>query len=144
MFRRYAAGVVVIAADAGNGPVDFTATSLVSVSLLPPLVSFSIATTASDRAAEFLEVAYNLWDSWEDDATLADKASGVWGAGAADGFNIMPAVLPSGLEAFTDHVVPILQQRGLFRTDYTRTTLRDHYGLPRPIGRLRTLQKAVS
>ena len=32
-----------------------------------------------DRAAEFLEVAYKLWDSWEDDATLADKEAGVWG-----------------------------------------------------------------
>jgi FMN-dependent oxidoreductase (nitrilotriacetate monooxygenase family) len=35
-----------------------------------------------DRAAEFLEVAYKLWDSWEDDATLADKESGVWGDNA--------------------------------------------------------------
>ncbi len=47
VFRRHAAGVVVITADAGHGPVGFTATSLVSVSLLPPLVSFSIGTTAS-------------------------------------------------------------------------------------------------
>ncbi|KRF12356.1 monooxygenase [Nocardioides sp. Soil797] len=52
--------------------------------------------------------------------------------GAADGFNIMPAVLPSGLELFVDQVVPILQERGLFRRDYTGTTLRDHYGLPVP------------
>ena len=44
----------------------------------------------------------------------------------------MPAVLPSGLEAFVDHVVPILQERGLFRTEYTGTTLREHYGLARP------------
>jgi flavin reductase (DIM6/NTAB) family NADH-FMN oxidoreductase RutF len=47
IFRRHAAGVVVITADAGHGPVGFTATSLVSVSLLPPLVSFAIATSAS-------------------------------------------------------------------------------------------------
>jgi FMN-dependent oxidoreductase (nitrilotriacetate monooxygenase family) len=52
--------------------------------------------------------------------------------GAADGFNIMPAVLPSGLELFAEHVVPLLQRRGLFRTDYEGTTLRDHYGLARP------------
>ena len=51
---------------------------------------------------------------------------------AADGFNVMPAVLPSGLEAFVDHVVPILQQRGLFRREYAGATLRDHYGLPVP------------
>jgi FMN-dependent oxidoreductase (nitrilotriacetate monooxygenase family) len=52
--------------------------------------------------------------------------------GAADGFNIMPAVMPSGLEAFVDRVVPILQERGRFRTEYTGSTLREHYGLPRP------------
>jgi FMN-dependent oxidoreductase (nitrilotriacetate monooxygenase family) len=55
--------------------------------------------------------------------------------GAADGFNIMPAALPADLDAFVDHVVPLLQRRGLFRTDYEGTTLRDHYGLPRPPAR---------
>jgi FMN-dependent oxidoreductase (nitrilotriacetate monooxygenase family) len=52
--------------------------------------------------------------------------------GAADGFNVMPAVLPSGLELFVEHVVPILRARGLFRHEYTGRTLRDHYGLARP------------
>ncbi|WP_030345107.1 LLM class flavin-dependent oxidoreductase [Streptomyces sp. NRRL S-1022] len=53
--------------------------------------------------------------------------------GAADGFNIMPAVLPSGLEAFVEHVVPLLRARGLLRTGYgPRQTLRERYGLPRP------------
>jgi FMN-dependent oxidoreductase (nitrilotriacetate monooxygenase family) len=52
--------------------------------------------------------------------------------GAADGFNVMPAVLPSGLELFAAHVVPILQRRGLFRHEYDGTTLREHYGLARP------------
>ncbi|GID29452.1 LLM class flavin-dependent oxidoreductase [Paractinoplanes brasiliensis] len=56
--------------------------------------------------------------------------------GAADGFNIMPAVLPSGIEKFAGEVVPILQERGLFRTEYTGATLREHYGLPRPANRL--------
>jgi FMN-dependent oxidoreductase (nitrilotriacetate monooxygenase family) len=55
--------------------------------------------------------------------------------GAADGFNIMPAVLPSGLELFAAHVVPILQRRGLFRTEYEGATLREHYGLARPRSR---------
>ena len=53
--------------------------------------------------------------------------------GAADGFNIMPPLLPSGLELFVEHVVPILRARGLFRHEYTGRTLRDHYGLPRPL-----------
>jgi FMN-dependent oxidoreductase (nitrilotriacetate monooxygenase family) len=52
--------------------------------------------------------------------------------GAADGFNIMPAALPSGFELFAEHVVPILRQRGLIRSEYEGTTLREHYGLPRP------------
>lgn len=63
---------------------------------------------------------------------VADAIESWWQAGAADGFNVMPPVLPSGLSAFVDQVVPILQKRGLFRTEYTGTTLRDHYGLPRP------------
>ena len=53
-------------------------------------------------------------------------------SGAADGFNVMPPVLPSGLETFVDEVIPILQQRGRFRREYEGVTLRDHYGLPRP------------
>lgn len=51
---------------------------------------------------------------------------------AADGFNLIPPALPSSLEAFVDHVVPVLQKRGLFRADYAGTTLRDHLGLERP------------
>lgn len=63
---------------------------------------------------------------------VADTIQHYFENGAADGFNIMPAVLPSGIEAFATKVVPILQERGLFRTEYTGTTLREHYGLPRP------------
>ncbi|OZI71974.1 LLM class flavin-dependent oxidoreductase [Bordetella genomosp. 12] len=51
---------------------------------------------------------------------------------AADGFNLNADVFPSGLEAVVDHVIPILQRRGLFRRDYEGTTLREHFGLPRP------------
>jgi FMN-dependent oxidoreductase (nitrilotriacetate monooxygenase family) len=67
---------------------------------------------------------------------VADTIQQYFENGAADGFNIMPAVLPSGLEAFAGQVVPILQERGLFRTEYTGHTLREHYGLPRPANRL--------
>jgi FMN-dependent oxidoreductase (nitrilotriacetate monooxygenase family) len=63
---------------------------------------------------------------------VADAIEHWFTHGAADGFNVMPPALPSGLEAFVDHVVPILQRRGLFRTEYTGSTLRDHYGLDRP------------
>jgi FMN-dependent oxidoreductase (nitrilotriacetate monooxygenase family) len=66
---------------------------------------------------------------------IADDIEAWFRAGAADGFNLMPDVLPDGLDTFVDAVVPILQRRGLFRTDYAGTTLRDHLGLPRPASR---------
>lgn len=52
--------------------------------------------------------------------------------GAADGFNVMPPILPTGLIDFVDQVVPILQQRSLFRSEYEGKTLRENLGLPRP------------
>jgi len=53
--------------------------------------------------------------------------------GAADGFNLMPPVLPQMLDAFTSEVVPLLQRRGRFRTQYQGDTLRSHLGLARPV-----------
>lgn len=50
----------------------------------------------------------------------------------SDGFNMMFPYLPEGLDDFVDKVVPELQRRGLFRSEYEGTTLRDHLGLPRP------------
>lgn len=52
--------------------------------------------------------------------------------GAADGFNLMPPVLPAMLDVFIAEVVPLLRRRGLFRTEYDDSTLRGHYRLPRP------------
>ncbi|MCP9001605.1 LLM class flavin-dependent oxidoreductase [Pseudarthrobacter sp. RMG13] len=63
---------------------------------------------------------------------VADAIQHWFQSGAADGFNIMPPVLPSGLEVFVDQVVPILQDRGLFRREYTGRTLREHFGLAVP------------
>jgi len=51
---------------------------------------------------------------------------------AADGFNIMPPLLPAMLDAFSAEVIPLLQRRGLFRTAYEGKMLREHYGLPWP------------
>jgi FMN-dependent oxidoreductase (nitrilotriacetate monooxygenase family) len=52
--------------------------------------------------------------------------------GAADGFNVMPDVLPEGFDDFADQVIPELQRRGRFRTSYHGTTLRQHLGLREP------------
>lgn len=63
---------------------------------------------------------------------LADVIETWFLNGAADGFNIMPQIYPSGLEVFVDKVIPELQNRGLFRTAYEGQTLRDNLGLARP------------
>jgi alkanesulfonate monooxygenase SsuD/methylene tetrahydromethanopterin reductase-like flavin-dependent oxidoreductase (luciferase family) len=92
-------------------------------------------TTARRRAAEL-------------DAMLPPSASGVrfvgtperlvelfatWQqAGACDGFNLLPAVLPDDLDLLVDAAIPLAQRHGLFRTDYTGSTLREHLGLSRP------------
>jgi FMN-dependent oxidoreductase (nitrilotriacetate monooxygenase family) len=65
-------------------------------------------------------------------AQVADEMEHWLRGGAADGFNLMPQTLPDGLEDFVRLVVPELQRRGLHRTAYRGTTLREHLGLPRP------------
>ncbi len=65
-------------------------------------------------------------------ATVADHMATWLDAGAADGFNIMSAYLPTPLEDFVALVIPELQERGLFRTEYEGTTLRANMGLPIP------------
>jgi len=68
---------------------------------------------------------------------IADLMTDWFHDGAADGFNLMPPVLPSMLEVFIAEVVPLLQRRGLFRTEYSGGTLREQYGLDRPDLRFR-------
>ncbi|MBU2959852.1 LLM class flavin-dependent oxidoreductase [Citreicella sp. C3M06] len=62
---------------------------------------------------------------------------------ACDGFMITFPVIPSTLTDFVEKVVPILQQRGIFREEYTGSTLREHLGLPRPENRHVMAQKAA-
>ncbi|MEV0978144.1 LLM class flavin-dependent oxidoreductase [Streptomyces sp. NPDC049915] len=76
---------------------------------------------------------------------IADVIETWFTRGAADGFNVMPPVLPSGLHAFVDHVVPLLRARGLFRTEYgPRRTLRERYSLPRPANQYLTPAPALA
>ncbi|MDB5446515.1 MAG: class flavin-dependent oxidoreductase [Phenylobacterium sp.] len=63
---------------------------------------------------------------------IADAMQDWFENGAADGFNIMPPVLPVALTDFIEQVIPILRRRGLFRTDYEGATLRENLGLERP------------
>jgi FMN-dependent oxidoreductase (nitrilotriacetate monooxygenase family) len=66
---------------------------------------------------------------------IADTMQEWFEAGAADGFMISGAVLPDGLCDFIDDVLPLLQERGLFRTEYEADTLRGNLGLPKPENR---------
>ena len=68
-------------------------------------------------------------------ATIADEMQEWLETGASDGFNIMFPYLPGGLDDFVDMVVPELQRRGIFRTEYEGKTLRENLGLPRPENR---------
>lgn len=65
-------------------------------------------------------------------AQIADQLQAWFEQRAADGFNVLVPHLPGGLEDVARHVVPELQRRGLFRTHYAGTTLREHLGLARP------------
>ena len=64
--------------------------------------------------------------------TIADQMEEWLMERGCDGFNIMFPYLPEGLDDFVDRVVPVLQKRGLFRTEYEGVTLRENLGLPRP------------
>ena len=61
--------------------------------------------------------------------TVADQIDERVQADAADGYILVPHVTPGGLDPFADTVVPLLQERGVFRADYEGTTLREHLGL---------------
>lgn len=66
---------------------------------------------------------------------VADEMIAWFEGEAADGFNLMPSHFPEGLEMFISGVLPILRQRGMFRHEYSGSTLREHLGLPRPAHR---------
>jgi FMN-dependent oxidoreductase (nitrilotriacetate monooxygenase family) len=65
-------------------------------------------------------------------ATVARTIDEYVQADASDGFILVPHITPGGLDEFADKVVPLLQERGVFRTEYEGTTLRDHLGLRTP------------
>lgn len=64
----------------------------------------------------------------------ADHMTEWFESGAVDGFWFSPDIYEDGIDTFVDEVVPILQERGLFHTDYEDTTLRDHLGAPAQYG----------
>jgi len=115
---------------------------------LPPTnLGQSFAQTLLDRARrehmtfrDLYNVAAAARGHWAICGTatqVADILEEWFVAGAGDGFMILPAHFPRSLEVFVERVVPELQRRGLFRHDYSGTTLRDHLGLKRPPPKIR-------
>ncbi|MFP3518300.1 LLM class flavin-dependent oxidoreductase [Pseudomonas sp. SIMBA_077] len=75
---------------------------------------------------------------------IADSFEHWFQARGCDGFNVFFPYYPGAIDTFVDQVIPLLQQRGLFRHDYSGSTLREHLGLPRPINRFsHTVQAPV-
>ncbi|WP_084761356.1 LLM class flavin-dependent oxidoreductase [Kurthia massiliensis] len=93
-----------------------------------------------ERAEEFVDVVKKLWFSVEKEALVIDKENGKfvdqledWFVNrAADGFNIMPPTFLEGFKDIVELVIPELQRRGLFCTEYEGTTLRENLGLKVP------------
>jgi FMN-dependent oxidoreductase (nitrilotriacetate monooxygenase family) len=76
---------------------------------------------------------------------VADAMEEWFDAGAADGFNITPTMMPQGIDDFVELVVPELQRRGVFRTEYEGRTLRENLGLRKPVSRYqRSAQSAAA
>ncbi|MCA4134983.1 NtaA/DmoA family FMN-dependent monooxygenase [Arthrobacter sp. M4] len=65
-------------------------------------------------------------------SSVADQLAEYARVGAVDGFNISPWLIPSGLDDIVNHLVPELQERGVYPTEYRGSTLREHLGLPVP------------
>jgi FMN-dependent oxidoreductase (nitrilotriacetate monooxygenase family) len=65
-------------------------------------------------------------------ATVAETINAFVQADVSDGFILVPHITPGGLDSFADTVVPLLQERGVYRTEYEGSTLRDHLGLGHP------------
>ncbi|MET0436063.1 MAG: nitrilotriacetate monooxygenase, partial [Devosia sp.] len=63
---------------------------------------------------------------------VADQIIDLWEDGTVDGYTYQPPRAPDDIEEFVDKVVPILQDRGVYPTEYEGKTIRDRYGLPYP------------
>jgi FMN-dependent oxidoreductase (nitrilotriacetate monooxygenase family) len=81
---------------------------------------------------EWVSTARGHWTIIGTPEEIADQLQEWFENGAADGFNVLPPVSPNSLNDFVDLVIPELQRRGLFRTEYEGITLRENLGLARP------------
>jgi FMN-dependent oxidoreductase (nitrilotriacetate monooxygenase family) len=87
------------------------------------------------QLAQWVGGAFGILEMIGTPAMIADHMQAWLEADACDGFNVMFPYLPAGLDDFVTKVVPELQRRGIFRSHYQGSTLREHLGLPRPLNR---------
>lgn len=97
----------------------------------------ALATDGNPTVREFLYRTVNGWGAGTVGSAeqVADELQRWFEAGAADGFVLGTSGVPGQLEVFVEQVVPLLRKRGLFRHEYTGTTLREHLGLTEPVNR---------
>lgn len=87
------------------------------------------------QLAQYVGGSFSTLEITGTPASIADVMEQWLTEGACDGFNVMFPFLPAGLDDFVDKVVPELQRRGIYRREYSGTTLRENLGLERPSNR---------
>jgi len=97
----------------------------------------ALATDGGPTVREFLYRTVNGWGAsiFGTPDQIADEIEGWFESRAADGFVLQGPGLPGQFEDFVEQVVPLLRKRGLFRHEYSGTTLREHLGLAAPVNR---------
>ena len=99
----------------------------------------SIKKTAREKELTLREMAMQVTTPRHEFIGTADQVADTmqewFESGGCDGFMLSGAVLPQGFDDFVDHVLPILKERGLFRTEYEAGTLRGNLGLTKPENR---------
>ena len=100
----------------------------------------------TDEPAEdsWVAGARGHWELVGTPSQIADELESWFVNEGADGFNLMPPVLPTGLDDIVELLLPELRRRGLFREEYEGSTLRDHLGLARPENRFSAARSAQS
>ncbi|RXZ80043.1 LLM class flavin-dependent oxidoreductase [Paenibacillaceae bacterium] len=120
--------------DIGNNSFKSTAEMFKKMAREENLTLRQLALRAASPKGKFVGTAEQI----------ADRMQELFEAEAVDGFIIYGQVQPEGLQEFTEQVVPILQERGLFRKEYTGSTLREHLNLSYPVNRYTQEREARS
>jgi FMN-dependent oxidoreductase (nitrilotriacetate monooxygenase family) len=119
-----------------DGPLPEIPESNASKSARQKLIDLAARENMTVRElAQYVGGAYGTLELIGTPKTIADQMEEWLMSEGCDGFNVMFPYLPAGLDDVVDRVVPELQRRGLFRTEYEGSTLRENLGLPRPRNR---------